>query len=968
MELNDANLLNLSNYLLQTLSPDVNVRRPAEKALEQIEVNQQYPLLLLHLVDKADIDLTIRVAGAITFKNYIKRNWKVDEDGRDIIHKEDRENIKRLIVDLMLRSPESIQKQLSDAVSVIGKHDFPNLWPELIDQMVEKFNTGDFHVINGVLHTAHSLFKKYRYEFKSQTLWLEIKYVLEKFAKPVTDLFLATMNLAQTHANNAEVLKVVYSSLVILSKIFYSLNSQDLPEFFEDNMSSWMPNFKILLGTSVPALQTDGDDEAGVIEQLKSQVCENLCLYAQKYDEEFQPYLQDFVTAVWNLLTSTGQQPKYDMLVSNALQFLSTVADRAAHQHLFQDPAVLSSICEKVIIPNMEFRESDNELFEDNPEEYIRRDIEGSDVDTRRRAACDLVRTLSKYFEAKIMEIFCSYIQAMLQNYALKPEENWRSKDAAIYLITSSASKGQTQKHGVTQSSDLVPLPQFAEQHILPELAKSNVNELPVLKADSIKFIMVFRSILPREQVVGSLPQMIRHLSASSSVVHSYAACAIEKILALKGPNNTAVMSAQDISPLAGELLTQLFTAFDHPGAEENEYIMKAVMRSFVTLQEAVVPYLENLLVKLTAKLSLVAKNPSRPHFNHYLFETIGISIKIVCKTNPSATTSFEVVLLPTFEIILQQEVYEFYPYVFQIFALLLELQAGSGLSDSYITLFPCLLEPILFEKSGNIPPLSRLLQAMVSKGVEQIIALDKVSGLLGAFQKLIASKANDHEGFNLLQAIIEHFPPNVMEPYMKQIFTLLFQRLSFSKTTKFVKSLIVFFNFYVIRYGATNLVNLIDSIQANMFGMVIEKVFIADLQKVSGEFEKKITAVGLSNILVECPAMLQSPYNIWYPRLLASLIEFFELPQDQTQLVEDDQFLEFEDASVGYQTAYSQLIFAKNPKPDPLPAITDVRLHLAAGLGRMEPGQIPSLLGQIPTPNAMHLRSYLQTAGITVA
>lgn len=60
---------------------------------------------------------------------------------------------------------------------------------------------------------------------------------------------------------------------------------------------------------------------------------------------------------------------------------------------------------------NVNIAESDSELFEDNPEEYIRRDIEGSDVDTRRRAACDLVKVLSKYFEGKIMEIFGAYIQ-----------------------------------------------------------------------------------------------------------------------------------------------------------------------------------------------------------------------------------------------------------------------------------------------------------------------------------------------------------------------------------------------------------------------------------------------------------------------------------------------------------------------------------------------------------------------------
>jgi exportin-2 (importin alpha re-exporter) len=48
----------------------------AEKFLESVELNQNYPLLLLHLIDKSEIDLTIRVAGAIAFKNYIKRNWK----------------------------------------------------------------------------------------------------------------------------------------------------------------------------------------------------------------------------------------------------------------------------------------------------------------------------------------------------------------------------------------------------------------------------------------------------------------------------------------------------------------------------------------------------------------------------------------------------------------------------------------------------------------------------------------------------------------------------------------------------------------------------------------------------------------------------------------------------------------------------------------------------------------------------
>lgn len=94
----------------------------------------------------------------------------------------------QVIVDLMLKSPEIIQNQLSESISYIGREDFPFNWTNLLPQMVEKFATGDFNVINGVLRTAHSLFRRYRHEFRSDNLWMEIKMVLEQFAQPLTKL------------------------------------------------------------------------------------------------------------------------------------------------------------------------------------------------------------------------------------------------------------------------------------------------------------------------------------------------------------------------------------------------------------------------------------------------------------------------------------------------------------------------------------------------------------------------------------------------------------------------------------------------------------------------------------------------------------------------------------------------------------------------------------------------------------
>jgi hypothetical protein len=132
------------------------------------------------------------------------------------------------------------------------------------------------------------------------------------------------------------------------------------------------------------------------------------------------------------------------------------VAERAHYSKLFEDPNVLSSICEKVIIPNVEFGSkwfyvfmylevswilfftsnisviisfhslilslislsaSDEELFGDNPEEYLRRDLEGSDVGTRRRSACNLVKALSTHFESQMMSVFGNYVQVRCANF-----------------------------------------------------------------------------------------------------------------------------------------------------------------------------------------------------------------------------------------------------------------------------------------------------------------------------------------------------------------------------------------------------------------------------------------------------------------------------------------------------------------------------------------------------------------------
>lgn len=148
-----------------------------------------------------------------------------------------------------------------------------------------------------------------------------------------------------------------------------------------------------------------------------------------------------------------------------------------------------------------------------------------------------------------------------------------------------------------------------------------------------------------------------------------------------------------------------------------------------------------------------------------------------VQSTDPSATAAFEPLLFEPFNAILQQEVTEFTPYVFQLLAQLLEYRPSeTGLGPAYTTMFGPILTPALWEQKGNVPALSRLLRAYIQKSPSDILqSLDKI---LGVFQKLISVKSTETSAFDILSYAIVYFPQESMEPKIQTIFQILLMRL----------------------------------------------------------------------------------------------------------------------------------------------------------------------------------------------
>lgn len=146
--------------------------------------------------------------------------------------------------------------------------------------------------------------------------------------------------LSSGTALSADQLNLLLRTLLLLLQLYYDLNSQDLPEFFEDRLAEFMPLLLKYLDFAPAGAQAaaddDEDEEAGDLEAAKAEICDIAQLYSLRYLDAFGEggYLGPFVEKTWGLLTKLGPAVKYDTvrtrLVSVESSRTAPAADLAA--------------------------------------------------------------------------------------------------------------------------------------------------------------------------------------------------------------------------------------------------------------------------------------------------------------------------------------------------------------------------------------------------------------------------------------------------------------------------------------------------------------------------------------------------------------------------------------------------------------------------------------------------------------
>ncbi|KIK60075.1 hypothetical protein GYMLUDRAFT_44063 [Collybiopsis luxurians FD-317 M1] len=973
----------LPQLLLASLDP--NTRKQAEQSLNAYSTQTGFLSHLLRLCLDHSQNAAVRLSGSVYLKNVVKSRW---EDDVQPVANQDKAALKAELVPAMLAlsapSDKPVRAQVAESVSLIAELDFPHQWEDLIDQLVNSLSPTDYNINLGVLQTGHSIFRQWRPLVRTDKLFTEINLVFSKFMTPFLQLFRQTATLLTQPGQSKDQMTLLAQCMVLLVEVYYDFTCQDLPPAIEDSHLEFFGAnggyFPGLMRWDPVELREDPDSTTPSLPtQIKTSILNVVELFIKLFPDTLQSSsaVETFIQLVWSILSnqsspttpsaspsSTGDlsSQSYDTLISQSLRFISTSARSPVYKSIFSSsPGMISSLIEGAIIPNAFLREVDVEMFEDDPMEYVRLDYlavsqAGTEAATRRQAAADVLQALvgnGEGYEVETTKVVGGWVEKLLKAYGESKKDDegrWKSKDAAIWLITAVASRGGTFGQGVTSTNKMVDVVGFFEGNVYPDLqareGESGEGQgdggrvHPILKVDAIRFLNAFRNQLTKPQLLSVLPLLIKALEESRNyVTYTYAAIAVERILGIR-QQGQILFTQTDVRDFAPHLIGVLLTKIERAGPTpekiaENDHLMRCVMRVIITARQTLTPTFQQVLNRLVAILGVVSKNPSNPKFDQYIFESLSALMRFITAGSPTTTPTFESTLFEPFTIILTQDIDQYIPYVFQLLAQMLSLHptsASSGGQDpvppQYKSLLPFLLTPTVWQQKGSIPGLVKLLKAFLARDAKRMVDSGQVGSISGILQqRLVVSKVNDEWGFELFIAVVRCVDVPSLTDYLKPVLLTILNRMSGgNKTDKFV-GLFAHFILYVMAsnkegLGPDYIIGVFDSIQPGLWGQILS-TFVLPLVPKMPHKDRKMAAVGMTRMLFQSRLAVQAPSVQFWPISLQALIKLFSEPQylvPSAKSTSDDPSsgaalglgaiteIDYEEQTAGYQAAYSRL------------------------------------------------------------
>ena len=686
----------ISAVFQKTLSQDKSDREKSEQFLSQIKMDvNTLTTFFSYILNKSE-NIALRVSVCVFLKNYIS-DYFYDSSYNAILNKNkimdetSKNYFKENILELMLNAENELLPHIIEMVKIIvqGANGYLIIWPKLMDFIGDILNKHDSSKSRHIYNLITKIIKRYHIESKSDSLFREIIYTMDKICKPMTDdainiiKYFNSYNCNNNNGND-EVMQQCLQMMNKIMSIFYSLNYQDFPEFFEDHLNEWITilNDTLLLPNKTGEINNNiSPSLRGLILKVKAKTLKNINLYYSNYYEDIEKYAQDLCGSVWTLMCKSKTiSDNYSKLMKELLDFFKSGFQMGKINNLKIEQ--LNQIFEYIILPNLSLSSKEREDFQENPVEFLKIEFEEYDMSSNKYFSINLLQIINNNFPDVNKMIISPKIIQLLNEYNSDKSKNWNKKLLAINLLFASCIKTFAQRFGVTE---LNPQSSFNDiDNLINEIFIKEFQDYEspiIIQVYSLKFLSTFRLQITDKNKLGQIILMlIDILNKCGEITQNACLLCLDLIINMKDLQTRKSSTIEIINNdnIFNNLISSLLSFISK---NTNIFAMRCFFRALKLTQDQKLQSLaESINTSMDAILKLIIKNPQSDEFNFYFFETCALIMKkfeiknINNASDLSLIKNFQNTLQNDLNLILQNNITDILGYSFQLFAFYLYL------------------------------------------------------------------------------------------------------------------------------------------------------------------------------------------------------------------------------------------------------------------------------------------------------
>lgn len=867
----DAN--KLIEVLRATLDP--NQREEAEKQLEIVHKIIGFAPILLQVVMEESIDMPVRQAGVIYLKNMCTQFWhdrEAENPGDPVpfnIHEQDRLTIRNNIIEAVIHAPEPIRVQLCVCISTMIKYDYPGRWPNFPEKVAYYIQSDNHSTWMGALMSLYQMVKVYEYKRSEERKILDDAMVHM--------LPLCYQRCVQLLPDPSEASNLLQKQIL---KIYYAFIQNHLPmeTVSKEMFTQWMELIRQIVDRPVPedTNQVDEDDRPELAWwKVKKWAVHIMARTFERYgspgnvtkdyNQFAEWYLKAFSGGIIQVLFKILEQYRQKTFVAprvlqQALNFLNQGVSHAFSWKFMK--VHIQPIIQEVIFPLMCHSDTDEELWESDPQEYIRMKY---DVFEDFLSPVIAAQTLFYSCASKRKEVlqksmgFC--MQILTQGTA-----SAREKDGALHMIGAVAEVLLKRKIYKDQAEMMLT------NHVYPEFVSPN----GFLRARACWVIRVFSEMRFKQEanLFTALEQTKNCLCNDKELpVKVEAAIALQMLITEQ--EKAKLYMKPHVKTVILELLNVIRET-------ENDDLTGTMQRLVCTYVEEVTPIAIEMMSHLATTFSQVLEADC-DGAEEKAITALGIlntmeTILTVMEEQNEIMLQLEGIVLNVVGVVLHRQMIDFYEEVLSLIYSLTSSHITIHMWQVYLMLYE------MFQKDGidyftdMMPALHNYITVDTPTFLSNPKHLEIIYNMCK--QVLTADVGEDAEchAAKLLEVILLQCPGQV-DQIVKPFVELVLQRLTREVLTSELRTMCLQVVIAALYYNSTLLIDTMKSLEmANVQGSVMQqflKQWIHDVDCFLGLHDRKMSVLGLCTLLSMIESRPEEVTAVGPEILPASLVLF---------------------------------------------------------------------------------------------